>query len=91
MAIKSIMLSLSQRSKPIQSLYVKSILFAPDVVTIFDRARKLAPCLLVLGNFDCIQAPLRKEILEQIDKSENDGILMVVTSTDCKLEPTRTD
>ena len=92
MAVKAIMKSLSQRSESIQSLYVnKTIHWSHYVDEIFSEARRLAPCLVVLENIDQVQSSAYRNLLAQIDKSEeNKGIMFIATVRDCKLEPPRT-
>jgi DNA polymerase III delta prime subunit len=81
--IKVLIKSLAQRSPPIPTLYVKSLdaCAGPkwSVKTIFDKARRLAPCLLVLEDLDSLVADsVRSYFLNEVDGlASNDGILMI--------------
>ncbi|KAI4148476.1 MAG: hypothetical protein LQ341_001567 [Variospora aurantia] len=56
-SIKSLMRSLSARSPPVPTLYVKSLGRAgdhDDIREIFDKARETAPCLVVFEDIDSL-------------------------------------
>jgi len=83
-SIKALINYLSKRPDPIPALYVKSLENKCDgrqasVKTIFDHARKMAPCLLVFEDLDSlITTEVRSYFLNEVDGLEsNDGILMI--------------
>lgn len=83
-SIKALMNYLSNLSEPIPSLYVKSLQNKCDmpqwsVSAIFQKARKMAPCLLVFEDLDSlIVEKVRSYFLNEVDGLEsNDGILMI--------------
>jgi transitional endoplasmic reticulum ATPase len=81
--IKMLIKSLSERSPPIPTLYVKSLdaCSGPkwSIQQIFQKARRTAPCLLVLEDLDSlVQSHTRSYFLNEVDGlSSNDGILMI--------------
>ncbi|THV45876.1 hypothetical protein BGAL_0442g00100 [Botrytis galanthina] len=83
-SIKALMSSLSSRPSPIPSLYVKSFdgeCHGPKwaISTIFQKARKMAPCLLIFEDLDSlVTEKTRSYFLNEVDGLEsNDGILMI--------------
>ena len=81
-SIKALMRSLSARSPPVPTLYVKSMGNNPDnddVRSVFDKARDNAPCLLVFEDLDSLVSDnVRSFFLNEVDGLEgNDGIMMV--------------
>ncbi|KAI9651274.1 hypothetical protein NHQ30_001312 [Ciborinia camelliae] len=82
-SIKALINTLSQRSTPIPSLYVKS--FSGDngqqwaINNIFQQARNMAPCLLIIEDLDSLVTDkTRSYFLNEVDGLEsNDGILMI--------------
>ncbi|KAG9229403.1 P-loop containing nucleoside triphosphate hydrolase protein [Amylocarpus encephaloides] len=81
---KALMHDVSQRLNPtIESLYVKSFTsFAgPEagIRQIFQKARQMAPCLLIFEDIDSLISPLvRSYFLNEVDGLEsNHGILMI--------------
>ena len=83
-SIKALMNYLSNLPEPIPSLYVKSLdnkcnMPQYSVSSIFDKARKMAPCLLVFEDLDSlIVEKVRSYFLNEVDGLEsNDGILMI--------------
>ncbi|TGO63792.1 hypothetical protein BOTNAR_0096g00280 [Botryotinia narcissicola] len=83
-SIKALMSSLSSRPFPIPSLYVKSFdgeCHGPKwaISTIFQKARKMAPCLLIFEDLDSlVTEKTRSYFLNEVDGLEsNDGILMI--------------
>jgi transitional endoplasmic reticulum ATPase len=83
-SIKALMQYLSKLEEPIPSLYVKSLQNKCDmpqwsVAAIFEKARKMAPCLLVFEDLDSlIVDKVRSYFLNEVDGLEsNDGILMI--------------
>jgi transitional endoplasmic reticulum ATPase len=81
--IKMLIKSLGERSPPILTLYVKSLdaCSGPkwSIQQIFQKARRTAPCLLVLEDLDSlVQSHTRSYFLNEVDGlSSNDGILMI--------------
>ncbi|KAI4289553.1 MAG: hypothetical protein L6R35_001184 [Caloplaca aegaea] len=81
-SIKSLMRSLSARSPPVPTLYVKSLGRAgdhDDIREIFDKARETAPCLVVFEDIDSLVSDKVKSFfLNEVDGLEgNDGIMMI--------------
>ncbi|KAL9014046.1 MAG: hypothetical protein Q9173_001296 [Seirophora scorigena] len=81
-SIKSLMRSLSGRSPPIPTLYVKSLgrgAGHEDIREIFDKARETAPCLVVFEDIDSLVSDrIKSFFLNEIDGLEgNDGIMMI--------------
>ena len=90
-SIKALMHSLSQRSPPIPTLYVKSIEHESsqgNIREIFVKARHNAPCLLVLEDIDSLVTDKVKSFfLNEIDGLEgNDGIMIIGTTNYCESE-----
>ncbi|KAK4955224.1 hypothetical protein LTR10_007419 [Elasticomyces elasticus] len=81
--IKTLMKSLAARAPPIPALYVKSLdaCAGPkwSMQQIFKKARRTAPCLLVLEDLDSLVGDsTRSYFLNEVDGlSDNDGILMI--------------
>jgi len=93
-SIKALIKSLYSRPDPIPSLYVKSFNSGSGekhaIRTIFDMARKMAPCLLIFEDLDSlIQEKTRSYFLNEVDGLEsNDGILMIGSTNHLdKLDP----
>lgn len=89
-SIKSLMRSLSRRSPPVPTLYVKSLgrgADQDDIREIFDKARETAPCLVVFEDIDSLVSDRVKSFfLNEIDGLEgNDGIMMIGSTNYCKL------
>ena len=81
-SIKAVARSLNERTKPIPTLYVKSLGLQSthdDIRSIFEKARETAPCLLVFEDLNSLVTDdVRSFFLNDIDGLEdNDGILMV--------------
>jgi len=83
-SIKALMNYLSNLPEPVPSLYVKSLdnkcnMPQYSVSSIFAKARKMAPCLLVFEDLDSlIVEKVRSYFLNEVDGLEsNDGILMI--------------
>jgi transitional endoplasmic reticulum ATPase len=81
--IKTLMRSLAERSPSVPTLYVKSLdaCAGPkwSIQQIFKKARRAAPCLLVLEDLDSLVGEhTRSYFLNEVDGlSSNDGILMI--------------
>lgn len=94
-SIKALMRSLSCRTKPIPTLYVKSLgksCDQDDIRCIFEKARETAPCLLVLEDMDSLVSDnVRSFFLNEVDGLEgNDGIMMIGSTNYCMVVPDRT-
>ncbi|KAL8814978.1 MAG: hypothetical protein Q9223_005847 [Gallowayella weberi] len=82
-SIKALMHFLSSRSKPVPTLYVKSLAgcHGPHyaIRQIFVKARETAPCLLVFEDLDSlITDQVKSFFLNEVDGLEsNDGIMMI--------------
>ncbi|KAH6658884.1 P-loop containing nucleoside triphosphate hydrolase protein [Truncatella angustata] len=81
-SIKALMHTLYQRRQKIPSLYVKSAPQTYSIRTVFQFARSMAPCLLVLEDIETIVTPAtRSYFFNEVDGLEdNDGILMIATT-----------
>lgn len=95
--IKTLMKDLANRSPPIPTLYVKSLdaCAGPkwSMQQIFLRARRAAPCLLVLEDLDSlVESNTRSYFLNELDGlSSNDGILMIGSTNNLdQLDPSVT-
>jgi transitional endoplasmic reticulum ATPase len=84
--IKALMNSLSSRSNPIPSLYVKSFdgcrgmrYSKSSIQQVFSKARIVAPCLLIFEDLDSLVGDeVRSYFLNEVDGLEsNDGVLMI--------------
>ncbi|KAM3420418.1 hypothetical protein BST61_g3692 [Cercospora zeina] len=80
-SIKALMNSL--QGKDVVSLYVKTLKNCQgeeySIRTIFDMARKMAPCMLIFEDLDSlVNDKIRSYFLNEVDGLErNDGILMI--------------
>ncbi len=74
--------SLSVRTNPIVCLYVKALTATYQIRTVFQLARQMAPCLLILEDIDTlVTEALRSYFFNEVDGLENnDGIMMVATT-----------
>jgi DNA polymerase III delta prime subunit len=95
--IKTLIKSLAERSPPVQTLYVKSLdaCAGPkwSVQQIFLKARRAAPCFLVLEDLDSlVENHTRSYFLNEVDGlSSNDGILMIGSTNNLdQLDPSVT-
>ena len=85
-SIKALINNLANRSQPIPTLYVKSLKspYGPQVSVgqVFERARSMAPCCLVLEDIDSlITDEVRSYFLNEVDGlSDNDGLLILGTT-----------
>lgn len=82
------MRSLSSRSKPIPTLYVKSLGKSCDqdnIRSIFEKARETTPCLLVFEDIDSLVSNnVKSFFLNEVDGLEgNDGIMMIGSTNYC--------
>lgn len=82
-SVKALINSLALRPQPVQSLYVKSLDACSgdkwSLQQIFQKARRMAPCLLVLEDLDSLVTDnTRSYFLNEVDGLEsNDGILII--------------
>lgn len=82
-SIKALMNSLQKRDPPVASLYVKSFKARAgeeySIREIFQKARVMAPCLLVFEDLDSlVKDKFRSYFLNEVDGLEdNNGILMI--------------
>lgn len=86
------MRSLASRSKPIPTLYVKSLgksCNQDDIRSIFEKARETAPCLLVFEDIDSLVSDdVKSFFLNEVDGLEgNDGIMMIGSTNYCVFVP----
>jgi len=73
---------LFDRKDPIPTLYVKSAPRTYDIRNVFQQARRLAPCMLVLEDIETIVTPqTRSYFFNEMDGLENNDGLFVVAST----------
>ncbi|KAK8131224.1 proteasome-activating nucleotidase [Apiospora sp. TS-2023a] len=83
LSIKALIRNLAQKTPPVQALYVKSLdsCSGPkwSMQQIFQRARRMAPCLLIFEDLDSLVADkTRSYFLNEVDGLEsNEGILMI--------------
>ena len=81
-SIKALMRTLYKRKDPVPTLYVKSAPNTYDIRNVFQLARKMAPCALILEDIETIvTANTRSYFFNEVDGLEsNDGILMVAST-----------
>lgn len=81
-SLKALMHTLYDRKSPVVTLYVKSATYSYHIRSIFQMARSMAPCMLVLEDIDTIvTSSTRSYFFNEVDGLENnDGILMVATT-----------
>jgi SpoVK/Ycf46/Vps4 family AAA+-type ATPase len=81
-SLKALMHTLQERKKPVVTLYVKSAAYAYHIRQVFQMARAMTPCMLVLEDIDTIVThSTRSYFFNEVDGLENnDGILMIATT-----------
>lgn len=81
-SIKALMHTLARRNPPVPSLYVKSAINTYQIRSIFQLARRLAPCMLIFEDIETIVTNnTRSYFFNEVDGLEsNDGILMVAST-----------
>ncbi|KAI9658836.1 MAG: hypothetical protein M1831_003862 [Alyxoria varia] len=81
-SIKALMKTLSQRKNPVPTLYVKSAPYTYDIHQVFEEARRMSPCLLVLEDIETIvTSDTRSYFFNEVDGLQgNNGILMVAST-----------
>lgn len=83
LSIKALIRTVAEKTPPVQALYVKSLdsCSGPkwSMQQIFQKARRMAPCLLIFEDLDSLVADkTRSYFLNEVDGLEsNDGILMI--------------
>ena len=81
-SIKALMHTLLDRKHPIPTLYVKSAPRTYDIRNVFQKARSLAPCMLILEDIETIVTPYtRSYFFNEMDGLENNDGLFIVAST----------
>ncbi len=78
----ALMRTLAHRDAAIPTLYVKSARYTYNIRSVFQFARRMTPCLLVLEDIETIVTPsTRSYFFNEVDGLENnDGILMVAST-----------
>lgn len=56
-SIKALMHTLLDRKDPIPTLYVRSAPMTYDIANVFNQARALSPCMLILEDVETIVTP----------------------------------
>lgn len=81
-SIKALMHTLARRNPPVPSLYVKSATNTYQIRSIFQLARRLAPCMLIFEDIETIVTHnTRSYFFNEVDGLEsNDGILMIAST-----------
>ncbi|KAF2016028.1 P-loop containing nucleoside triphosphate hydrolase protein [Aaosphaeria arxii CBS 175.79] len=81
-SLKALMHTLNDRKPPVVTLYVKSAPYNYNIRQVFEMARSMTPCMLVLEDIDTIVTPgTRSYFFNEVDGLEsNDGILMIATT-----------
>ena len=79
----ALMRTLYHRDSPVVTLYVKSAPQSYHIRAVFQMARAMTPCLLVLEDIDTIVTPVtRSYFFNEVDGLENnDGSFTFLTST----------
>lgn len=74
--------TLQERDQPVVTLYVKSAPYPFNIRQVFQMARAMTPCMLVLEDIDTIVTQsTRSYFFNEVDGLENnDGILMIATT-----------
>lgn len=81
-SIKALMHTLLARKPPIPTLYVKSAPQVYNINAVFQQARALSPCMLILEDIETIVTPrTRSYFFNQLDGLEDNSGLFVVGST----------
>lgn len=81
-SLKALMHTLYDRNPPVVTLYVKNAPYAYNIREVFQMARSMTPCMLVLEDIDTIVTDnTRSYFFNEVDGLENnDGILMIATT-----------
>jgi transitional endoplasmic reticulum ATPase len=88
-SLKALMHTILDRN--VVTLYVKSAPQSYHLRSVFQMARAMTPCMLVLEDIDTIVTNnTRSYFFNEVDGLENnDGILMIATTNHCEDEPDR--
>ena len=89
-SIRALIRGLYDRPDPIPTLYVKSAAYTWDIAAVFEQARALAPCMLILEDIETIvTSETRSYFFNEMDGLANNDGLFVVASTNFldKLDP----
>ncbi|KAF9730528.1 ATP-dependent Zn protease [Paraphaeosphaeria minitans] len=81
-SLKALMHTVQERKKPVVTLYVKSAPYPWNIRQVFQMARSMTPCMLVLEDIDTIVTKeTRSYFFNEVDGLENnDGMLMIATT-----------
>jgi transitional endoplasmic reticulum ATPase len=81
-SLKALMHTLQDRHPPVVTLYVKAAPYPYSIRAVFQMARAMSPCMLVLEDIDTIvTSSTRSYFFNEVDGLENnDGILMIATT-----------
>ncbi|TKA73372.1 hypothetical protein B0A55_06371 [Friedmanniomyces simplex] len=81
-SIKALMHTLLSRKDPIPTLYVRHAPQTYHIRSVFQQARALAPCMLILEDVETIVTPqTRSYFFNEMDGLENNDGIFVVAST----------
>ncbi|KAK0936319.1 hypothetical protein LTR29_012081 [Friedmanniomyces endolithicus] len=81
-SIKALMHTLLDRKDPIPTLYVRHAPQAYHIRAVFQQARALSPCMLILEDVETIVTPqTRSYFFNEMDGLENNDGIFVVAST----------
>ncbi|TKA35151.1 hypothetical protein B0A54_13946 [Friedmanniomyces endolithicus] len=81
-SIKALMHTLLDRKDPIPTLYVRHAPNTYSIQAVFNRARALSPCMLILEDVETIVTPqTRSYFFNEMDGLENNDGIFVVAST----------
>jgi transitional endoplasmic reticulum ATPase len=74
-SLKALMHTLQERERPVVTLYVKAAPSSYDIRSVFQMARAMTPCMLVLEDIDTIVTQrTRSYFFNEVDGLEkNDG------------------
>lgn len=88
-SLKALMHTIMDRKPPVVTLYVKAAPQSYHLRNVFQMARAMTPCMLVLEDIDTIVTnSTRSYFFNEVDGLENnDGILMIATTNHCRCTP----
>jgi ATPase family associated with various cellular activities (AAA) len=74
--------TLSVRENPVVCLYVKALRYTYQIGSVFNMARQMAPCLLILEDIDTlVTEQMRSYFFNEVDGlGNNNGIMMIATT-----------
>ena len=81
-SLKALMHTVQERKQPVVTLYVKHAPYSWMLRNVFQMARSMTPCMLILEDIDTIVTKsTRSFFFNEVDGLENnDGILMIATT-----------